>query len=212
MTTSEKVKKYFSKFPTQLAAKGSLLSSPGEEFRGVYYLRSGLVRQYIVSPSGEQVVVNVFKQGAFFPMSWAINKTPNDYYYEVAEDGKFNLVTADQAIEFVQSEPEVLFDLLRRVYIGTDGLLARLTYQLTGDARSRLILELIIASKRFGKETAERTTLIKINQKDLAMLTGLTRETVTRLLTQLKDEGLLTYRRGLIETDTDLLTSQLQNT
>lgn len=66
-----------------------------------------------------------------------------------------------------------------------------------GNARSRVIFELIVESKRFGTKDTQACTL-GLTEGALAQRTGLTRETVNRELRKLKEEGMITYRKGLI--------------
>ena len=69
MTTSiaDKVSRFFTTFPLREYRKGELLLRPEEQLPGIFYLVEGRVSVYDVTPAGNEVVVNVFKPGAFFP-------------------------------------------------------------------------------------------------------------------------------------------------
>jgi CRP-like cAMP-binding protein len=125
-------------------------------------------------------------------MSWAINNTPNIYFFEAMEDLELIRAPRDEVIEFVRSEPELLYNLLSRVYIGTDGLLSRMTYLMSGSAYERLIAELIIIAKRFGVQN-KRSIAVNTSEKDIAGQTGMTRETVSREIKALKNRGLVSF-------------------
>ncbi|HVT00755.1 MAG TPA: Crp/Fnr family transcriptional regulator [Patescibacteria group bacterium] len=188
----EKIEEFFSKYKIQKYKKGEILVRAGDDPAGIFYLKSGLVREYAISKTGEEVVVNIFKTGAFFPMSFAINKTPNTYFFEAMEDLILVRAPSEDVVEFIKTNSDVLFDLLRRVYLGTDGLLSRMAYLMSGSASERLIIELIITAKRFGtKESSE--IMVSTTEKDLATQTGITRETVSREIKKLKDKGLIDF-------------------
>ncbi|HEV2402792.1 MAG TPA: Crp/Fnr family transcriptional regulator [Candidatus Saccharimonadales bacterium] len=193
----KKVAEFFTNYPPRRFAKGELLIRAEEEPRGIFYITKGHVNQYDISLSGIDVFVNVFKPPAFFPMSWAMNKTPNHYFFEAATFVTARLAPPDETVAFLKKNPDVLFDLLARVYRGTDGMQRRLAHIVGGDSKSRVIFELLNAAARFGvDEKAAQAVFIPLRQGELAQHAGLTRETVSRTMQQLKDSGLAEAARG----------------
>src|SRR5690606_27766063 len=136
---------------------------------------------------GEEIVLNLFKPGAFFPMSHALNGGVSPYIFEAAEDVELKMCPSDQVVTFVREHPDILLDLLSRVYRGTDALLGRIVQLVDGSARTRLLYELIIAAKRFGITEDEEAYVLDISEKDLAARAGLSRETVSREIGKLKE-------------------------
>ena len=206
----KKIQSFFTAFPVRTFEKGEVLVQAEEDPAGVYYLREGRVNQYDISPAGITIVVNVFKPGAFFPMSWAINKTPNHYFFEAAGASAAHLVPADEAVQFLQDNPDVLFDLLSRVYRGIDGVLRRTAHLMGGDAKSRLLFELLNVAYRFGKQQDDGTVFVPLKEGDVARQAGLARETVNRLMQTLKKEGLVVIEhRGMTFTSIERLEKTL---
>ncbi|HTH72747.1 MAG TPA: Crp/Fnr family transcriptional regulator [Candidatus Pristimantibacillus sp.] len=206
----QKVHQFFLKYPEKRFSKKEIVVHAGEEPRGVFYMVSGRVNQYDITAAGVETVVNTYKAPAFFPMSWAINRTPNDYFFESATDVVARIAPAGDVVAFVKSEPEVLLDLLSRVYRGTDGLLRRLAHLMGGDARSRLLFEIIVTAYRFGQPAADGSILLPFKEGDLAKHTGLARETVNRTIQDLKAQGLVVVdREGLIVLDVNDLQAEL---
>ncbi len=189
--TQEKIERFFKTFPLKQYKKGQVIIYAEDDPSGVYFIESGEVRQYVITNSGDEIVVNVFKAPAFFPMSWAINRTPNEYFYETASEAKMRIAPANDTVAFIKQHPDVLFDLMTRVYRGTDVLLRRMTHLMKGSARSRTILELIVACQFFGKEQPDGSYVVAIPEGELAARSGLTRETVSRELHKLHKKGLL---------------------
>src|SRR5690606_15985273 len=102
---------------------------------------------------------------------------------------------ATEVVEFVKSNPDVLFDLLLRLYRGMDGLLGRMVQLMSGSARERLIYELLVEARRFGTELPDKSIALTVNEKELGARAGLSRETVSREIHKLKDEN-LAYVKG----------------
>jgi CRP-like cAMP-binding protein len=207
---SNRVAGFFAAYSERIIAKGQIIVHAGEDPKGVYFIEEGRISQYDISDSGNQVVVNVFKPGAFFPMSWAINKTPNQYFFEATTRVVVRQAPAEEVVAFIQHEPEVLFDLLSRVYRGTDGVLRRLAHLMGGDARSRLLFEILNAANRFGRQNDDGSISMPLKESDLAKHSGLARETVSRIVQSLKFAGLLKVTRdGLVVTDPSKLKREL---
>ncbi len=160
------------------------------------FLVSGTVEQYHITPAGNKVTVNVFKPPAFFPMSWAMNHTPNSYFFAALTDAEYHQVSAAESVKFLEENPDVALNLLARVYRGTDALLRRLVLAASGFATGRLIHELIIEAYRFGEPVDTNHISISLQQDTLASRSGLARETVSRELRKLTSEGLVRPKKG----------------
>ncbi len=191
----EKLDIFFSKYKFQKYKKGELLIRADENPTGVYYLKKGIVKEYAISKKGEELIVNMFKTGAFFPMSYALNNTRNEYFFEASEDLELWKAPKDTVVNFLNDNPDVMIDLLKRVYRGTDGLILRITYLMTGSAYSRLIVEILIYIKRFGMDSSK---ILEITEKDLAAQAGMTRETISREMKILKDKNLIKIEKNRI--------------
>jgi CRP-like cAMP-binding protein len=192
---AKKIEAFFELYPKQQFPKGHVLVHAGENPPGVFYLVKGSVREYDIANNGEEVVVNVFNPHAFFPMSYVVNRTPNEYFFEAAKDITVRQAPIDASLNFLTTNPDVLFDLLSRVFSGTDGVLRRLAHLMGGTAMSRLTFELIISCRRAGK-ASNGEYRIMLKETELATRTGLTRETVNRQLRILKDQGLVEIIQG----------------
>lgn len=208
---SEKIDAFFTKYKYQSYKKGEILVRADDDPPGIFYLQEGIVKEYTISQKGEELVVNIFKPSSFFPMSWAINGTANTFYFEAVTPAKIRRAPKEDVIAFLTRNPDVLFDLLARVYRGTDGLLTRLTYLMSGGSKGKLITEILIHAKRFGQTKKNGAIIVTISQKDLASQIGVSRETVNRELKILKDKGFVRFNRGVLTiTHLDVLKNELR--
>lgn len=196
VSVQQKVSNFFTTYPLRAFDKRQIIVRAEEPLPGVFYLVEGRVSQYDITPSGNEVVVNVFKPGAFFPMSSAINNTPNHYFFEASTKVAAHVVPAPDAVQFLQDNPDVLFDLLARVYRGTDGVLRRMAHLMGGGAKTRLLFELLNTAYRFGELRPDGSIVVDLKEGDLARHSGLARETVNRTLQNLKAAGLVEIDRS----------------
>lgn len=188
----EKVEAFFQQYRLKKYPKGQVLILGGDQSDHIFYLVSGHVKQYDVTYRGDELVLNIFKAPAFFPMSMVINHTQNIYVYEADTDIEVRLAPVEEALDFIKANPDVMFNLLSRVYRGVDGLIGRIRYLMSGSAKSRLMYEILIEAKRFGTKLPNGSCDISISEKDLGAHAGLSRETVSREVTKLKKEGVIT--------------------
>lgn len=196
---NKKIDTFFSQFKNQKYKKGEILIRADEEPTAVFFLKNGAIKQYAISKKGEELVINIFKTVAFFPMGWAINNTKNDYYYEAITDAEIIKAPREKVLDFLKSNPDVLYDLVQRIYRGLDGLFTRMTYMMSGGAYDRLITEIVIQAKRFGKGKTDGQLELHVSEKELAAQAGMTRETVSREIKILKEKGFVTFSKNTLE-------------
>ncbi|OGI95103.1 hypothetical protein A2917_01810 [Candidatus Nomurabacteria bacterium RIFCSPLOWO2_01_FULL_42_17] len=207
---TQKIEDFFAQYRLRKYTKGQVLILNGDEASYIYHLVNGTAKQYDVTYRGDEIILNIYKPPAFFPMSLAINKTPNPYIYEAETNIEIRQAPADEVIAFIKANPDVMFDLLSRVYRGVDGVLGRVVQLMGGGARSRLIYELIIEAKRFGKIQDGKSCLLDINEKDLGARAGLSRETVSREIHKLKTEGIIDiHSKGILIKHLDELENKI---
>lgn len=189
---AQKVDDFFTQYRLRCYSKGQVLVLNGDRAPYVYHIITGKVKEYDVTYRGDEIILNVFKSPAFFPMSLAINKSVSSHIYEAETDIEVRQAPADEVVVFLRSNPDVMFDLLSRLYRGVDGLLGRMAHLMSRSARSRLLYELLVECRRFGKEGINDEYLLTIKGGDLAARAGLSRETVSREMQKLIADGLVT--------------------
>lgn len=194
----EKVKEFFQRFPTEEYRKGDVIIFANMNLSSVFYIETGTVVEYDIAAKGVRTILNTFKPRAFFPMSNAVNGIDTPYFFEAERPTQLRRAPAEAAVKFIKQNPDVLYDLLRRTYSGTDGILARMSETMNGDAESRILRELEIILMRFGSEPDEGGDRLtrKVFEIELAERTGLARETVSRAIQRLKTKQLLQVKRG----------------
>lgn len=209
---SRKLEEFFTQFKKQTYRKGEILVRADDDPSGIFYLTEGQVRMYLITSKGDEIVLNIFKPISFFPISWAINKTKNIYYYEATSEVTLWRAPKDAVLAFLKENPDVLFNLLQRVYKGVDGILMRMAHLMSASAYARLVTELLITAKRFGSINNANEVTVTISEKDLGTQTGLTRETVSREMKVLKDKGLVALSKNiLVIKDIKVLEAELLN-
>lgn len=198
-TVVDQLDTFFSAFPMRTYPKGHILVFANEDPLHVFYVTSGRVRKYDISYRGDEVIVSVFQNPAIFPMAWVLNRTHNGYFYAAETMVQVRVAPPDDVYRFVKDNPDVMLDLLSRVYLNNEGLLGRVVQLMTGTARTRLVYELVIATQWFGKKLSKGSFELDLTEADLAARSGMSRETVSREFSKLARESLVQGgRKGII--------------
>lgn len=197
-TVKQKLETFFSQFKHLTFKKGEILIRADDEPAGIFYLKSGIVRQYAISKEGEEQTLTIYKPISYFPMMWAINGTENAYYFEALTEVEICRAPKDAVIEFIKTEPDVLYDLTSRIYSGIHGLLSRMEYLLFNSAYNKILFTLINNANRFGEKQTNGEIQIHMTHKDIAAFSGLTKETISREIKKLEEKGLVKNQNQLL--------------
>lgn len=190
---------FFSSYSSKTFKKNETIISADAQPQGVYYIREGIIRRYYLSKDGTEVTLNLYKPHSFLPMSWVISDMPNKHWYAALTPVKTWCAPKDAVKAFIKEEPEVVCDLLRRIYIGLDGLWEHLESLTAGNATTKLISTIVILAKRFGKTTPEGLEIsIPLSESELASLAGISRETASRELKKIKKDHPVIFHKGVL--------------
>jgi len=208
---SKKLDKFFQKFKSRNYKRHEILIRASDEPAGLFYLKEGVVRQYAISASGEELTINIFKPVALFPMAWVVNDAITFHYFEAMTPVTVWIAPKKNALDYIKKEPGVLLDLVKRIYRGLEGYFIRMEHLMLGSAQARLIAEFLIYARRFGEQQGNQVQInFKLTEKDLAAQSGIARETVSREIQKLKHKGLISFEKNtLIITDLQKLEEEL---
>lgn len=125
-------------------------------------------------------------------MVWAINGTPNVYYFEALTAVVVGRAPKDEVVNFIKDKPEIIFELMSEVLEDYAETLLRVEHLVFSDAYRRVISILIYIAKHFGEKTSEGTIVDhRFNQQDIATLVGIARETASIELAKIEKKKLI---------------------
>ncbi len=192
MTNTEQLtKEFFATYPMRNYGKGELLLRPGDD-GVVQYIESGLVVQYDISERGEKLAVNTYKPGTFLYLPNILGQSDITFFFEASIATVTRRAPRADFTKFLAAEPGVVYDTLERLTRGTDGVLRRLAGTMEGGAEARVLQELKLLQARFPRAGGKVTVTIV----ELAAQTGLARETVSRAVKRLRENGAIDTTGG----------------
>lgn len=196
---SDKIRKntelFFSKYPKFSFSEGSVILRADQPAPGIFYLKKGLIKQYVISNKGDILTINIFRPGSFFLMMWAINNTPNSFFFETMENTEVFRAPLKDTREFVKSHPDVLYELISRVLSGLNGIIKRLQFLAFDDADTKLQNLFSYLAKTYGqKKDDEYSINLPLTHKDIATWIGTSRETASFKMEEMRRKGLISYK------------------
>jgi len=174
-------------------AKDEVIIRGYEEPEGVYLIKSGFVKAYSITHSGHKNLLLIHKSGEFIPLPWALDgaHTTGMFYesmtdVEILRAGKDKLRSALGNNAWLSRE--ILSQTVNIISIYTQRI-RTLEYR---SARERVIAELIYIAERFGERHGKEILInAPITHQDIADSINMSRETASRALELLFEEGLL---------------------
>jgi CRP/FNR family transcriptional regulator len=183
--------------PVRQFKKGEIIIFQGEAPRSAYVVKSGTVKAYNLSVGGDEKPIAFYSTGSAFPGAWVYGKLPSAVYYYEAFTAEVDLytVTREAYVNFIKSEPYLLYQELERYVSDNVGTSMRLNALQHSRASDKLLYTLHYLALTNGKPVGPQELEIKLDltHQDFANLTGLTRETAATELNKLKRSGVIDY-------------------
>ncbi len=185
---------FYKQFTTRTYKKGEMLIRADDDPQGIFYLKDGYVRQYTISKTGFELTLHILKPISYFPMVWAVNGTPNVYFFEALTPVEVGRAPRDQVVDFIKDKPTIIFELLSELIEDYAESLTRIEHLVFSDAYRRVISVLLYIAKHFGEEHKGSVVVYhRFTQQDIATLVGVARETASNELVKLEKRGLVKY-------------------
>lgn len=183
---------FYQRFSVRNYKKGEMLIRADDDPQGIFCLKKGYVRQYNISKTGYELTLHILKPTAYFPMVWAINGTPNVYYFEALTPVEVGRAPRDEVVNFIKDRPAVIFELMSELVEDYAESLTRIEHLVFSDAYRRVISVLLYIAKHFGEVNNEGVIVYhRFTQQDIATLVGVARETASNELVKLERKGLI---------------------
>lgn len=185
---------FYKKFNIRNYKKGEMLIRADDDPQGIFCLTKGYVRQYTISKTGFELTLHILKPTAYFPMVWAINGTPNVYYFEALTPVEVGRAPREQVVNFIKDKPIIIFELMSELLEDYAETLKRVEHLVFSDAYRRVISVLLYIAKHFGeKQKGGVIVHHRFTQQDIATLVGVARETAGLEMAKLEKKKLVKY-------------------
>lgn len=179
--------------------KNMIIFMEGEPGEGVFCLIQGLVKIFKVSRDGREQTLHFIQPGGVFAEVVLFDGGSYPATAQVLEDAKIFLIRNEDINQLIRENSELsrkLFKVMsKRLREAKEKVRDFALY----DTLGRVIITLLRLAREHGSQVTEGTEIqLKISRQELANYTGTSRETVTRILSELKKSKAIDIQRQTI--------------
>ena len=172
--------------------QGARLFAEGQRPKGVFILCGCRAKLSIGSSNGRSLM-RIAEQGEILGLSATLSGSPYEDSAEMLESGKVNFIRRDRFLNFLRNNVEASLGVAQHfshVYAAVHEQLRSLV--LSESAAEKLVRLLLSWLKKSGARTEQNIHLkLSLTHGEIAQMIGVSRETVTRLLGELRDKGII---------------------
>jgi len=195
-----KVKKMGEKHQFLYYKRDSFIYFPEDKADHIYMIAYGRVKIGHYLDEGKEVISAILTTGEIFgELALAGEETRKDFAQVMDENTCICPVGIADLKNLMYDNKELSFKILKFLGLRLMKLERKLESLVFKDARTRVIEFLKDAASWKGKKVGTETMIpTKLTHKDIAALTGTSRQTVTTILNELKDQNLIYFDRRKI--------------
>lgn len=188
------LKKIIQERRSRLFKKNQVIYYDGDKGTGLYLVVSGKIKTIRLAEDGRELMTGIFGSEEYLGINALLSNEPYTDTATALEDSVVLQIPKEQLEKLLNLYPEVALEfikLLANDIRDKEDQLMQLAYH---SVRKRMA-EAMIRLHRQGGASADG---FKITREDLAAMAGMATETVSRTLSDFKDEGLIEKKGSLI--------------
>jgi len=154
-----------------------------EHVHFVYYVEKGSVKTYRYNTDGKEYITSVFKEGQFFGFQPIFEEKTYDEIAETLESTTLTKISKEDFLTLIYENREVAQQFMRII-----------SASLSSKEEDLMLMAYSSVRKRVSKKLQEllaTSNEITLLRTDLAKLTGTTKESLTRTLTEFKNNKII---------------------
>lgn len=192
LETSQELRRLFDKaFVTQTLKAGETLFEQDEYDDRLYVLDAGLLEVSVYSAAGRKLSLNLLRPESVFGEIAMFDPGPRTARIEAVEDCTLRYIRQPALIAEVGREPHLAAELLSLAGKRMRWMSQQMEEQVFLPPASRLAAKVLYLAGENGK--------IEMSQAQMADYVGVTREVVSKVLSEWRREGYVALSRGKIE-------------
>lgn len=180
--------------------KDQFIYFPDEPAQYIYMIAEGRVRIGRYLDDGKEVVTAILGMGEIFgELALAGEEKRTDFAQAMDDKTTVCPLSIEELKQLMYGNQELSFKMLKLVGLRLMKLERKLELLVFKDARTRIIEFIKDSATWKGKKVGYETLVpTKLTHKDIAALTGTSRQTVTTILNELKEKNLINFDRKKI--------------
>lgn len=171
--------------------RGDILLREGQVVWGLYYIESGKIKLYKMGSDGKEQIIKIAHQGEFLGYTSVLHSTKSNLSAAVLEDAVLTFIPKQDFLELFSHHSSIAQHFTQRLCQDVIEAEQRITTMAYRPVRGRLAEALLSLEKIYEQEDETKESFISLSRQDLASLLGTAKETVIRLLSEFRQELLI---------------------
>lgn len=163
----------------------------------VYFILNGWAKIRTYNLDGKEVTLNILGKGELFGEMAALDEVPRSTDVITLTSTTIGSMPAQDFVQLIQTEPLAGVRLAQLMAKRLRQVNRRLRLR-ESDSVSRVADTLLFLAEGQGKMVQKGTEIPNLPHRELSSLSGLARETVTRVLTKLEKKGLIIRNHDIL--------------
>ncbi len=179
--------------------KKNLVYLPSDSADGVFFLAEGRIQLSSYTAEGKQTVLGFIEPGEIFGELALIHFGVREEHAEAITKSLVIWIPASDMKSVMEQSAALAFGMTRLMGLRRQRIERRLKNLMFRSTRDRILHLLCELAEQYGRRDPAGVLIgIPLSHQDVANLIGSTRETVTTLLGEMQDEGLISVGRKRI--------------
>ncbi|MGF1637886.1 MAG: Crp/Fnr family transcriptional regulator [Cyclobacteriaceae bacterium] len=175
--------------------KGQTLFYEGTRPMGLFCINSGKVKVFKISSDGKEQILNLNKTGDFLGYRALISEEFYNASATVLEEGAICYIPKTDFINILNANPQFFSKMMKRICHELGVMEEKLVTIAQKSVRERLAATLLMLKETYGMEGEDSDLIdIALSREDLANIIGTATETVIRLLSDFKNQQLISLQ------------------
>lgn len=197
--TQEQVEQVESRSRAREFQRGEVIYLPSDASNSIVLLTSGRVKIYHLTADGKEAVIGLIDPGELFGELAVFENGPREEFAETMEKSTAVLIPSELVHQLMHDHPTVTLGVTKLMGLRRRRVERRLKSLLFRSNRERVVYLLLELAEKYGQFETDGVRLsIRLSHQEMANIIGTTRESVTMLLGDLQNEGLVRIERRRI--------------
>jgi CRP-like cAMP-binding protein len=186
--------------------KGSIIVSQSEENNNIFYLISGLIEYTYNDKTGAESLMEVLGEGSMLNLQPVFGKNSSIATFAALTESSISSLSKDEMWEYMSKDKCLVEELLEEMAIIVGGLNRQLCMSTENTNHRTKQVICMLAENQLRSNPSAKKIQIKLSQDDLARITRTSRVTIAKILSDLRQQGMIETDYGeILITDIDAL-------
>lgn len=190
--------------------KHTIIQTPDMVRDGLFFVKEGILRLYIVNSEGKQFTIGILGKGSTFGEIDFFSLGTHGVYIETIEDTLLCSIDREQFEKFISTRPHIMKRVMRILSDQLEERTSMLEKMALGTVKEKLLFLLLHLSEEFGVlEDGFYRIDLPLTHQEIGNMIGVTRESVTTTINELAKKDIIRTGRKTISIHRELAKEQL---